>query len=74
VPESDDFACYSALEFDDQTLAIQLHHRGTRESCEKTAELISALSYNGPKKVIYSGIHWMPWSENEAGIKAGDAT
>ena len=65
----DDFALYSALLFDDDTLSIQLLHRGTKESCEKTATLISALSYNGPKRVVESHVRWMPWDMYVKGME-----
>lgn len=70
---ADDFACYSALLFDDETLSIQLLHRGTKESCEKCASLIDALSYNGPKRVVESCVRWMPWEMYEEGIRAAQA-
>jgi hypothetical protein len=57
----DDFALCSVLAFDDGTLSVQLLQRGALESCKAAAELIDALSYNGPKRVVESCLRWMPW-------------
>lgn len=65
---ADDFVVCSVLAFDDNTLSVQLLHRGTKESCQETAELISALSYNGPKRVVESCLRWMPWTVYEEAI------
>jgi hypothetical protein len=63
-----DFACVSVLAFDDDTLSVQLLHRGTLQECKETAELISALSYNGPKRVVESCVRCMPWAAYENAI------
>jgi hypothetical protein len=60
-PKADDFVLCSVLAFNDDTLAVQLLHRGTEEECVKAAEFISALSYNGPKRVVESCVRWMPY-------------
>lgn len=66
---ADDFVLCSVLAFDDDTLSVQLLHRGTKQSCVDTAEFINALSYNGPKRVVESCVRWMPFEAYEAAIR-----
>lgn len=58
----DDFILCSVLAFSDDTLSVQLLHRGSKSSCIDCAEVISALSYSGPKLVVESCVRWMPWT------------
>ena len=46
----------SCLQFDDETVSAQPLHRGDKESCERVADLIPAVSYSGDKTVTKS---WM---------------
>lgn len=72
---SDDFVLCSVLAFDDETLAVQLLHRGTLKSCKETADFIDALSYSGPKKVVESCVRWMPfagWGTTKKEMGVGD--
>ncbi len=62
----------SYLLFEDDSLGVQKLHQGTLEECQKTAELIDAVMYNGGKKVKESGVRWMPlatWEEFVAGCQ-----
>ena len=59
---NDDFVLLTVLAFDDDSLGINLIHRGTKESCVKGAELIDAISYNGTKRVVESCVRWMPYA------------
>lgn len=61
LPIPDDFVLCSVLAFDDDTLSVQLLHRGTKKSCVDAAEFIDALSYSGPKRVTESCVRWMPY-------------
>lgn len=49
-----DFICGSFLAFDDNTAEGMVLHRGDRASCERMADMIPALAYNGSKHVIES--------------------
>lgn len=64
----DDFVLLSVLSFDDDTISVQPLHRGSKQSCIEAADLIDALSYSGPKRVVESCVEWMPWPAFEAAI------
>lgn len=62
----------SYLLFEDGTLRAQKISQGTLEEVQKSAELVSALMYNGDKVVKESGVRWMPletWEEFVAGCQ-----
>lgn len=56
----------SVIKFKDGTLSAQPLHRGSEESCREVAELLSAISYSGPKAVESGQISIMPTEDWEA--------
>jgi hypothetical protein len=65
----DDYVLCSVLAFDDDTLSVQLLHRGGLEACKGVARMIDALSYNGPKRVVESCVQWMPYEAYQAALE-----
>jgi len=42
---------FSILDFEDDTISVQKLASGTLEQCQHTSEIISAIMYNGEKRV-----------------------
>jgi hypothetical protein len=51
---TDPYHVFSVLDFDDDTISVQELGRGTLQECQRIAELINAVMYNGPKRVRQS--------------------
>jgi hypothetical protein len=60
---SETYHVFSVLDFEDDTISIQKLASGTREECERTCRLISAIMYNGEKKVRRSLLRIISASE-----------
>lgn len=58
-----EYVCGSLLVFDDQSAQGMILHRGGRESCDKVADMIPAVSYNGEKRIAESRLLIMPEEE-----------
>lgn len=60
------FVTATVIQFEDGTMeAIQIH-RGQKASCERTADLLPAVCYNGSKRAVDARVVIMPASDWDA--------
>jgi hypothetical protein len=67
----DDFVCCSVIEFGDGgEPSVMLLNRGTREECERVADLLSAVSYSGDRSPITASYLVVTEAENYVEVSA----